>query len=132
MPKIFSRSLLIFLIYAFMSVSVCFGEDWVFVDADEDTGYYVDMDTINIEGKDFINATIAIVKANSNRMYLYNVKINHRDNSYQINSSKILEYDTKNLLESNDQRRPFRAYSPNSEMSELVRFILEGGDLIDR
>ena len=132
MPKIFSRSLLIFLIYAFMSVSVCFGEDWVFVDADEDTGYYVDMDTINIEGKDFINAAIAIVKANSNRMYLYKVKINHRDKSYQINSSKILEYDTKNVLESNDQSRPFRPYSPKSEMSELVRFILEGGDLIDR
>lgn len=132
MPKIFSRSLLIFLIYAFMSVSLCFGEDLVFVDADEDTGYYVAMDAVNIESKDFINATIAIVKANSNRMYLYNVKINHRDNSYQINSSKILEYDTKNLLESNDQRRPFRPYSPNSEMSELVRFILEGGDLIDR
>ena len=132
MTKIFSRSLLVFLIYTFMSVSICFGEDLVFVDADEDTGYYVDIDTISIEGKDFINATIAIIKANSNRMYLYNVKINHKDNSYQINSSKILEYDTKNLLESNEQRRPFRPYSPNSEMSELVKFIIEGGDLVDR
>ena len=88
------------------------------------------MDTVNIVSRDFINVDIAVVKAQSNRMYIYNVKINHKDRIYQINSSRILEYDTRNILESNNQQRPFRPYSAKSEMSELVHFILNGGDLI--
>ena len=130
MQKIFSRSLLMLLALIIISTSVCCAENFVFVDADENTGYYVDMDTVNIVSRDFINVDIAVVKAQSNRMYIYNVKINHKDRIYQINSSRILEYDTRNILESNNQQRPFRPYSAKSEMSELVHFILNGGDLI--
>ena len=129
MQNIFSRSLLIFLI-VIMSASICFAEDFVFVDADKDTGYYVDMETVQITGKDYINADIAVVKALLNKMYIYNVKINHKEKIYQINSSRILEYDTRNILESNNQQRPYRPYSAKSEMAELVHFILNGGDLI--
>jgi len=129
MQKIFTRSLLIFLI-VIMSASVCFAEDFVFVDADNDTGYYVDMETVQIVGKDYINADIAVIKALLNKMYIYNVRINHKEKIYQINSSRIVEYDTRNILESNNQQRPYRPYSIKSEMAELVNFILNGGDLI--
>ena len=111
------------------SLSVCSAENFKFVDAEGNTGYYVDMDTIKIESQESIAASIAVVKANLNKMYVYNVRINHKNQTYQIVSSEILEYDTRNKLESNNRSRPFRPYSPKSEMSELINFVLYGGDL---
>ena len=132
MRKFFSRIFLVAIFTMALLIPVshnCFAEDFKFVDAEDNTGYYVDMDTIKIENQESITATIAVVKANLNKMYLYDVMINHKNQSYQIISSKILEYDTRNVLESNNRRRPFRPYSSKSEMSELINFILNGGEL---
>ena len=58
-------------------------------------------------------------------MYIYNVQINPDNHTYQIFSSKILEYDTRTVLESNDNPRILKAYSLKSKMAELVDFILQ-------
>ena len=136
MQKIFSRILLVIVIMLTMTLSffqntssVCFAENFQFVDAEDTTGYYVDIDTVQIESPEFVAAKIAVVKANLNRMYVYNVRINHKEQTYQIVSSQILEYDTRSILESNNRNRPFRPYAAKSEMSELINFILYGGDL---
>ena len=134
MQKIFSRILQIVIItlailFSTNTSPVCFAENFQFVDAENTTGYYVDIDSVNIESPEFVAAKIAVVKSNLNRMYVYNVRINHKEQTYQIVSSQILEYDTRSILESNNRSRPFRPYAAKSEMSELINFILYGGDL---
>ena len=136
MQKIFSHffSVVVFVITMVVLISAsttCSAENFKFVDAEDSTGYYVDMETVKIESQEIVAATIAVVKANLNKMYTYNVRINHKDQTYQIVSSKILEYDTRNILESNNRSRSFRPYASKSEMSELINFILHGGDLFN-
>ena len=133
MQKIFSvLAIAIFVMSLLIPVSsTCFAENFKFVDAEDSTGYYVDMDAVKIESQEIVDASIAVVKANLNKMYIYDVRINHKEQTYQIVSSQILDYDTRNLLESNNRRRPFRPYATKSEMSELIDFILHGGDLFN-
>ena len=66
-----------------------------------------------------------------NKMYVYNLRINHNNQTYQIVSSKTFEYDTRDLLDTNDKSRPYRPYAPKSEMSELINYILYGEDLTE-
>ena len=128
MKNIFSVLATTLLVGAMM-MSKCSAEDFQFVDAEGNTGYYVDMDSVENESRDILFARIAVKKAGANRMFIYDVRFNHYDRAYQIVSSQTIEYETQNVLESTDEARAFRAYSPNSEMSELIQFIMEGGDL---
>lgn len=128
MKKYFSAIATILIVGAMM-MSPCSAEDFQFVDAEGNTGYYIDMDSVENESRDILFARIAVKKAGANRMFIYDVRFNHYDRAYQIISSQTIEYETQNVLESTDEARAFRAYSPNSEMSELIQFIMEGGDL---
>ena len=124
--------MLIIAVVLMMSMSsICVAQEFTFVDAEDKTGYYVDKETIKIESSEFITATIAVIRADMNKMYVYNLRINHKNQTYQIMSSKTFEYDTRDLLESNDKSRPYRPYAPKSEMSELIKFILYGEDLTE-
>ena len=129
MQKFFS--LFLFVATLTLYSSMCSAQEFTFVDADDVTGYYVDRETIKIESSEFITTTIAVVRADMNKMYIYNLRINFKNQTYQIVSSKTFEYDTKNLLETNDKSRPFRPYASKSEMSELIRYILYGDDVVD-
>ena len=100
--------------------------EYKFVDAEDDTGYYVDMATVKIEGGK-IDATIAVVKASLNKLYEYEVTIKETQRLYQIKNSKILEYDSRKVLETNNTMRAYRPYSARSQMSELVKYIKSGG-----
>ena len=131
MQKIFSKFLFVMMINLALFSSMCFAQEFTFVDAENTTGYYVDKTTIKIESPEFITTTIAVVRADMNKMYVYNLRINHKNQTYQIMSSKTFEYDTRDLLESNDKSRPYRPYAPKSEMSELIKFILYGEDLTE-
>ena len=117
---------IIILLLMMMNMSVVNAE-YRFVDADDDTetGYYVDMGTVRVENGS-IRGKIAVVKANLNKMYVYEVKINYGEREYQIEKSEILEYNTKRVIESNDKVRGYRPYSAKSQMSELVEYILHG------
>ncbi len=128
MQKIISRSLLILIFTMTLSTALCSAQNFKFVDAEDTTGYYVDMDNVKIEGKEFISTTLAVVKANLNKMYVYDVRINLNEQKYQIISSKIFEYDTRTLMETNERSRPYRPYAPKSEMAELINFILYGDE----
>ena len=127
--KIFRSALITLLaLITMMTLPVCSAENFVFVDAEDTTGYYVDKDSVKVESQESIKVTIAIIKAKSNKMYIYSVQINPENHTYQIFSSKILEYDTRNVLEINDNPRILKTYSLKSKMAELVDFILNGDD----
>ena len=106
--------------------STCAAEDLKFIDAMGDTGYYYDADSVKISGSSVIYVKMAVIKANFNRMYTYDIQITHPNRTYEILSSKILSYDTRAELESNNTRRPPQRYADKSEMGQMVRLILYG------
>lgn len=109
-----------------LSSSTCAAENLKFIDAMDDTGYYYDADTVKLESPSVLNVYMAVIKANFNRMYIYDVRINHANRTYEILSSKILSYDTRAELESNNTRRRPLRYADKSEMGQMVRLILYG------
>lgn len=110
----------------FMSGASCSAENLKFIDAMEDTGYYYDGDSVKSEAADVFRVDMAVIKASINRMYVYDVRINHADKTYEILSSKILSYDTRAEIETNKSRRPVQTYSDKSELGQMVRLILYG------
>lgn len=109
-----------------MSVSTCAAEDLKFIDAIDDTGYYYDAESIQPESDSVFKVRMAVIKASLNRMYTYDVKITHTEKTYVILSSKILSYDTRAVIETNDNVRPSMKYSDRSEMGQMVSLILYG------
>ena len=110
----------------FIMSSTCFAENLKFIDAMDDTGYYYDADTVNIRNANVFLVDMAVIKASLNRMYVYEVRINHAEKIYEILSSKILSYDTRAEIESNNAQRPPQHYSNKSEFGQMVRLILYG------
>lgn len=109
-----------------LSVSTCSAENLKFIDAMDDTGYYYDVDSVKTESDGIFTVQMAVIKASLNRMYTYDVRITHTNRTYEILSSKILSYDTRAILESNNSRRPPQKYSEKSEMGQMVHLILYG------
>lgn len=109
-----------------LSGATCSAENLQFVDAMEDTGYYYDADTVETESYSVFYVNMAVIKASLNRMYVYDLRINHAEKTYEILSSKTLSYDTRAEIESNNSRRPVQTYSDKSEFGQMVRLILYG------
>ena len=106
--------------------ATCSAENLQFVDAMEDTGYYYDADTVETESYSVFYVNMAVIKASLNRMYVYDLRINHAEKTYEILWSKTLSYDTRAEIESNNSRRPVQTYSDKSEFGQMVRLILYG------
>ncbi|MBE8949937.1 MAG: hypothetical protein SR3Q1_04980 [Quinella sp. 3Q1] len=120
------KFLLILAATIFFSSSICAAENLKFIDAMDDTGYYYDADSVQTENENVFRVEMAVIKASLNRMYTYDVLITHTSRTYEILSSKILSYDTRAVLETNNSRRPPQRYSPKSEMGQMVQLILYG------
>lgn len=104
----------------------CSAEDLKFIDALDDTGYYYDADTVKTESDNVLSVKMAVIKASLNRMYTYDLLINHASRTYEILASKILSYDTRAVISENNSRRLPKNYSDRSEMGQMVRLILHG------
>lgn len=120
------KFLLICAAIIFLSGATCSAENLKFIDAMEDTGYYYDADTVQAESASVFYVNMAVIKANLNRMYVYDVRIDHSERTYEVLSSKILSYDTRAEIESNKSRRPVQTYSDRSEFGQMVHLILYG------
>lgn len=120
------KFLLILSTIIFLSGSSCAAEDLKFIDAMDDTGYYYDADSVQTLSDEVFRVQMAVVKASLNQMYTYDVLITHTYNTYEILSSRVLSYDTRAVLEVNNNRRPPQKYSNRSEMGQMVRLILYG------
>ena len=106
--------------------NICSAENLKFIDAMDDTGYYYDADSVSSDSDEVFTVQMAVIKASLNRMYTYNVLITPAKRIYEILSSRILSYDTRAVLEVNNNRRPPQKYSDKSEMGQMVRLILYG------
>ena len=130
----FKRILPLLLMMLCLLSSFCFAaEDMQFVDADGATGYYVDVNSIAYgtvcEGEnesavsyEVVTARIAVIKANMNRRFIYLMQFNKAKSTYQILTSKVQKYDTKEIMETRDLPNPALPYTVSSPMHTIVEF----------
>ena len=104
--------------------SVCFAvdlddRDLEFVDARDGTGYYVDVYSLNFISDHEVNACVAMVKARTNRMFLYTMYFDTAKATYQILTSQVMRYDTKEQIGGSDQPLPASGYGISSPMRAI-------------
>lgn len=110
----------------FLSLSTCeAAEDMRFADADGDTGYYVDAASIVPLSDTEREATVAVIKAVENRRFLYRMRFNRQARTYQILSTQVGVYDTKEVLRTSQGSELPQPYSLASPMQSIEDFIEE-------
>ena len=100
-------------------------EDMQFVDADGDTGYYVDTLSIVRVSDAERDAAVAVVKAAENRRYLYRMRFDRVKSTYRIFSTEVEAYDTKEVLRTIPGGDAPQSYTAASPMRSIVDFIEE-------
>ena len=111
---------------------VCAAEDMRFVDAQDYTGYYVDASSVTYESTAACDATIAVIKADRNRMFRYRMHFDRSKRTYQIQSSEVLAYDTKTVLSKSGAdpvAHPYAIFSPMKTILDFIYGELPHGDL---
>mgnify|MGYP000897951130 CR=1 FL=1 len=100
-------------------------EDMRFVDAEEDTGYYVDAASIVRVSDTERDAVIAVVKAAENRRYVYRTRLNPHMGTYQFVSAQVEVYDTREVLRTTQGMNMPQKYTPASPLRSIADFIEE-------
>ena len=116
----------IFTAIIFFNFTKCYAEDLRFIDADGDTGYYVDASTIRVESDSVFYVDLDIIRASINQMEVINLRINHWEKTYQIMSIRTLSYDERTELKTDNARRNPATYTEKSLIGDVVRFVLVG------
>ena len=113
-----------------MACALCFAEpidfsdmDLRFVDARGSTGYYVDMNSVQIKNMNEATARVEIVKADSNCLYLYTIAFDRGKKTYQILDSIVAAYDTKEKTGGSSQPLKAQSYAKGSAMETVAEYI---------
>jgi hypothetical protein len=119
------------------TAATAFAENMQFVDAVGPTGYYVDVDSISYSTTtemqpnnakktyDLVQAQVAVIKARTNRRYIYQMQFNKEKMVYRILSSKVQVYDSKQFVEQTEEATPELPFVASSPMQTVVDFIYE-------
>lgn len=111
-----------------LSAATCSAEDFKFLDAEGDDGYFFDADTLRVESDAVFSVDMVIIRLNENQMDVIDLQINHRDKTYVIRSTRTLSYDERTEIRADRTPRPAHGYSDKSMMGDLVRIAIYGGD----
>ena len=103
----------------------CAAEDMRFVDAEDDTGYYVDAASIVRVSDTERDAVIAVVKAAENRRYVYRTRLYPQTGTYQFVSAQVEVYDTKEVLRTTHGMDTPQRYPPASPLRSIADFVEE-------
>ncbi len=133
----FRRILPLFLSVWLFTAATAFAENMQFVDAVGATGYYVDVDSLSFsqttevqpdktkKNYEIVQARVAVIKARTNRRYIYLMQFNKEKMVYRILSSKVQIYDSKQFVEQTDEVSPELPFVASSPMQTVVDFIYE-------
>ena len=133
----FRRILPLFLSVWLFTVATAFAENMQFVDAVGATGYYVDVDSLSFlqttevqpdktkKNYEIVQARVAVIKARTNRRYIYLMQFNKEKMLYRILSSKVQIYDSKQFVEQTDEVSPELPFVASSPMQTVLDFIYE-------
>lgn len=133
----FRRILPLFLSVWLFTAATAFAENMQFVDAVGATGYYVDVDSLSFsqttevqpdktkKNYEIVQARVAVIKARTNRRYIYLMQFNKEKMVYRILSSKVQIYDSKQFVEQTDEVSPELPFVASSPMQTVLDFIYE-------
>ena len=133
----FRRILPLFLSVWLFTAATAFAENMQFVDAVGPTGYYVDVDSLSFsqttevqpdntkKNYEIVQARVAVIKARTNRRYIYLMQFNKDKMRYRILSSKVQIYDSKQFVEQTDEVSPELPFVASSPMQTVLDFIYE-------
>ena len=133
----FRRILPLFLSVWLFTAATAFAENMQFVDAVGPTGYYVDVDSLSFsqttevqpdntkKSYEIVQARVAVIKARTNRRYIYLMQFNKDKMRYRILSSKVQIYDSKQFVEQTDELSPELPFVASSPMQTVLDFIYE-------
>ncbi|MBE6093746.1 MAG: hypothetical protein E7201_11385 [Selenomonas ruminantium] len=133
----FRRILPLFLSVWLFTAATAFAENMQFVDAVGATGYYVDVDSLSFsqttevqpdktkKNYEIVQARVAVIKARTNRRYIYLMQFNKEKMLYRILSSKVQIYDSKQFVEQTDEVSPELPFVASSPMQTVLDFIYE-------
>ncbi|WP_173443525.1 hypothetical protein [Selenomonas ruminantium] len=133
----FRRILPLFLSVWLFTVATAFAENMQFVDAVGPTGYYVDVESLSFsqttevqpdntkKNYEIVQARVAVIKARTNRRYIYLMQFNKDKMRYRILSSKVQIYDSKQFVEQTDEVSPELPFVASSPMQTVLDFIYE-------
>lgn len=94
-----------------------------FVDAEGDTGYYVDIYSISIDSSHEYTANVAIIKAKDNTMYSYRMHFDYGARTYQVLYSATMTYDEREISESSSVPQSPRVYAQGSPLAAIVDYL---------
>lgn len=117
--------LLVAALFCMTSLAAAQQEDMQFVDANGATGFYVDVATINFVDDHTVDAHFAVIKAAQNRRYVYAARFDRQQHTYQLFSSLVQKYDTKEVLEQKTLTGAPLRYGLASPMKEIVDYIFQ-------
>ena len=133
----FRRILPLFLSVWLFTAATAFAENMQFVDAVGPTGYYVDVESLSFsqttevqpdntkKNYEIVQARVAVIKARTNRRYIYLMQFNKDKMRYRILSSKVQIYDSKQFVEQTDEVSPELPFVASSPMQTVLDFIYE-------
>ena len=133
----FRRILPLFLSVWLFTTATALAENMQFVDAVGPTGYYVDVDSLSFlqttevqpdntkKSYEIVQARVAVIKARTNRRYIYLMQFNKDKMRYRILSSKVQIYDSKQFVEQTDEVSPELPFVASSPMQTVLDFIYE-------
>lgn len=110
----------------FLDFAKCSAEDLRFINASGDTGYYVEASTIQMVTDSIFFVDLAIIRASINQMEVVNLKIDYWEQTYAIQSVRVLSYDERTELKSDYTPRSPAYYNKNSLIGDVARFVIEG------
>lgn len=123
-----SLAVLISMTVIFFGLNSCSAENLKFIDARGDTGYYVDLDSVNRKNNQIFNVDMIVIRADLNQMEVTDVEINHAEKTYTIKSARTLSYSDRTEISADYKQHAPHSYSDKSLMSEIVIMILYGGE----
>ena len=97
--------------------------EMAFVDAWGDTGYYVDMKSLDFQNDHEVTARVQIVCADKDRLYLYRIHFDRKKRTYQILDSVMAVYTTKEPVGGNAVPTAVTPYANGSPMAAVVEYI---------
>ncbi len=107
------------------SVGYANDRERIFIDANGDTGYYVYMDNVKRPSYYEIVADIAIIKADENRLFLYETYFDTYHNYCRFQTSKVYQYSDKKMLMGSNTPQDLREYTSTSPMKAIADYLVE-------
>ena len=113
------------MIMALASIGYANNRERVFIDANGDTGYYVYMDNVKRPGYYEIVADIAIIKADEDRIFIYETYFDTYHNYCRFQTSKVYQYSDKKMLMGSNIPQDLRSYTSTSPMKAIADYLDE-------